>query len=283
MAAESERDDTGRVRIDIADGVADVRLNRPDKMNALDPAMFAALVAAGERLAREPGLRAVVLSGEGPAFCAGLDMASVAALAAGGGAGALPTDLAARTHRDANLFQEAALTWRRLPVPVIAALHGAVLGGGLQIALGADVRYVAPDAKLSILEVRWGLVPDMGGMLLLRDLVRTDVIRELTYTGRMVSGEEAVAIGLATRVSADPRESALATAREIAGKSPDAIRAGKRLLSMADDALRARLLLAESDEQRAILGSPNQREAVRAQLEKRLPAFRDAATACDPI
>ncbi|WP_375460405.1 crotonase/enoyl-CoA hydratase family protein [uncultured Enterovirga sp.] len=264
-----------RVSIAISGGIADVRLNRPDKMNALDPAMMAALLAAAERLGGEPGLRAVVLSGEGRAFCAGLDMASFAALASGEGGGLVPGRLADRTHGPANMFQHLALGWRGLPVPVIAALHGSAFGGGLQIALGADIRYVAPDAKLSVMEIRWGIVPDMGGTLLLRDLVRADVMRELTYGGRIVSGEEAVTLGLATRVCSDPREEALATGRVIAARNPDAIRAAKRLFNLADDDRSARILLAESSEQEAILGRPNQIEAVRANMERRTAVFRD--------
>lgn len=258
-----------RVRVRIQDGVADLRLDRPAKMNALDPAMFAALARTGAELAGAKGLRAVVLSGEGEAFCAGLDLASFAALEDA------PSWLLARTHGIANLAQEAALVWRRLPVPVIAAVHGVAFGGGLQIALGADIRYVAPDARLSIMEIRWGIVPDMAGTLLLRDLVRGDVARELAYTGRIVSGEEAAALGLATRALADPRAAALAAAREIADRNPHAIRAAKRLFNHVDEAFAARQLLAESEEQAALIGSPNQREAARANLEKRAPVFLD--------
>ena len=269
-AAEADR----RVTIALVDGIADVRLNRPTKMNALDAAMFAALLAAGERLVTEPGLRAVVLSGEGPSFCAGLDKAMFALLAAAGPGDPLG-DLTHRSHGLANRFQQAALIWRRLPVPVIAALHGTVFGGGLQIALGTDIRYVAPGAQLSVMEIRWGIVPDMGGVLLMRDLIRADAVRELTYTGRVVSGVEAVDLGLATRVCDDPRAAAFAAAREIASRNPDAIRAAKRLLTIADDAFAARVLMAESREQSGLLGTPNQVEAVRAQVEGRAPLFGD--------
>jgi len=262
-----------RVRLTIADGIADIRLDRPDKMNALDPAMFEALARTGAELAGTAGLRAAVLSGEGAAFCAGLDMARFEAIAREGASGLPP--LAERTHGPGNLFQEAALVWRRLPVPVIAAVHGVAFGGGLQIALGADIRYVAHDAKLSVMEMRWGIVPDMAGTLLLRDLVRGDVARELTYGGRIVSGEEAVTLGLATRAAADPREAAFATAREIAARNPHAVRAAKRLFNRRDEALAAGQLLAESEEQAALIGSPNQREAARANIEKRPPVFVD--------
>lgn len=275
MGAGEAMADADRVAMSIGDGVAVVRLNRPDKMNALDPAMITALLGTIERLRTEPGLRAIVLSGEGRSFCSGLDMASFASIASGGSPGLVSGRLADRTHGRSNLFQHLALGWRELPVPVIAALHGSVFGGGLQIALGADIRYVAPDAKLSIMEIRWGIVPDMSGTLLLRDLVRTDMVRELTYTGRVVSGEEAVALGLATRVCADPREAALATAREIASRNPDAIRAAKRLYNLADEDEAGRILVAESAEQDRILGRSNQVEAVRANMERRAPVFRD--------
>ena len=262
-----------RVTISIVDGVADVRLARPEKMNALDPAMFHALSAAGERLKTEAALRAVVLSGEGRAFCAGLDMASFAAI---GATEASPMrDLKARTHGLANLFQHVAWVWRDVPVPVIAAVHGVAFGGGLQIMLGADMRYVAPDTQLSIMEIKWGLVPDMAGTQLMRNLAREDIVRELTYTGRVFSGTEAQQYGFATRVSNDPRSAAFETAREIAAKSPHAIRAAKRLLNGASSSATAEGLLAESIEQQALIRSPNQLEAVYANMQKRAPRFSD--------
>ena len=263
-----------RIIVEMSGGVADVRLNRPDKLNALDPGMFEALVATGERLARTAGLRVVVLSGAGRGFCSGLDKDTFASMASGRRDPAL-TDLTARTHGLANAPQQAALVWRDLPVPVIAAIHGVALGGGFQIALGADIRYVAPDARLSILEVKWGLVPDMGGIALMRELARGDVIRELTMTGRMFSGTEAQAFGFATAVHADPLAAAQATAREIAGRSPDAVRAVKRLLNRASDGDAAQILLAESAEQAALIGSPNQVEAIRAAVENRPAKFAD--------
>lgn len=256
-----------RVTWTIDGGVADVKLARPDKLNALDAAMFEALVDAGERLATEPSLRATVLSGQGRAFCAGLDFASFAA----GGTGLLSR----QSEHPGNTAQRAALVWRELPVPVIAAVHGYAFGGGLQIALGADMRIVAPDAQLSIMEIRWGLVPDMSGPQTLRRLARLDVIKELTFTGRKLDGREAVALGLATRVSETPYEDALALAREIATKSPDAIRAAKRLLDASGLLPLEEGLLMEEAEQRALFGSPNQREAVEANLQKRAPRFRD--------
>jgi enoyl-CoA hydratase/carnithine racemase len=267
-----------RVSISVSDGIADVRLVRADKMNALDAAMFEALVATTERLACEKGVRVVVLSGEGRAFCAGLDMERFAAMKENGGngiAGGEKRDLSARTHGLANFPQQAVWGWRQLPVPVIAAIHGVAFGGGFQLALGADIRLLAPDARMSIMEIKWGLVPDMAGTPILASLVRDDILRELTYTGRIFSAQEALSYGLATRITDDPRATAFELAREIAGKSPDAIRAAKRMLNnLSVDPGPA--LLAESIEQQKLLGSPNQTEAVRANMEKRAPRFVDA-------
>src|ERR1700693_3083669 len=266
-----------RVKVTIADAVADVRLVRADKMNALDAAMFEALVATSERLAQEKGLRAVVLSGEGRAFCAGLDMSRFAEMKEKGGngiAGGEKRDLAARTHGPANFPQQAVWGWRQLPVPVIAAIQGVAGGGGFQLALGADMRFLTPDARMSIMEIKWGLVPDMAGTPILASLVRDDILRELTYTGRIFSAQEALGYGLATRICDDPRAAALEVAREIAGKSPEAIRAGKRLLNkLAIDPGPA--LLAESVEQMKLMGGANQLEAVRANIDKRAPRFAD--------
>ncbi|MDR2853605.1 MAG: crotonase/enoyl-CoA hydratase family protein [Burkholderiaceae bacterium] len=265
--------DNTLVDITFNDGVADVRLNRPDKCNALNPALFGAIIAAGERLAQQADLRAVVLSGNGKAFCAGLDIQSMAALAQI----AREIPITERTHGLSNAAQYICTLWRELPVPVIAAVHGVAFGGGLQLALGADLRYVAPDARLSVMEMKWGLVPDMGGMVLTRDLVRADHLRELVYTARIVSAAEAVELGLATRVADDPHALALATAREIAQKNPDAIRAAKRLFNTAARGDTAATLLAESVEQKALIGSANQIEAVWANLEKRAPRFAPAS------
>ena len=270
----------GRVTATIEGGIADVRLTRADKMNAIDDAMFDALIQTGERLKTEAGVRAVVLSGEGRAFCAGLDIDGFQSLAAGAPSGVLDTGNATRerTPGGAHRVQQAVMVWREVPVPVIVALHGVAFGGGFQLALGADLRFVAPDAKLSVLEIKWGLVPDMGGIVLLRGLVRDDVARELTWSGRTFTGEEAGRLGIATRVVANPLEDALAFAHEIAGKSPHAIRAGKRLLNLAVDGDQHGILLEEAREQVALIGSPNQMEAVMANLEKRQPKFAEVAT-----
>jgi enoyl-CoA hydratase/carnithine racemase len=267
-----------RVSISISDGIADVRLVRADKMNALDAAMFEALVAATERLAHEKGVRVVVLSGEGRAFCAGLDMGRFQAMKEHGGngvAGGAKRDLTARTHGLANFPQQAVWGWRQLPVPVIAAIQGVAFGGGFQLALGADMRFLTPDARMSIMEIKWGLVPDMAGTPILASLVRDDILRDLTYTGRIFSAQEAMSYGLATRICDDPLAAAFEVAREIAGKSPDAIRAAKRMLNkLSVDPAPA--LMAESVEQQKLLGSSNQTEAVRANMEKRAPRFAEA-------
>jgi enoyl-CoA hydratase/carnithine racemase len=263
-----------RVTVTIADGVADVRLNRPEKRNALDPAMFTGLVTAGERLKSEPGLRAVVLSGAGPDFCAGLDFGSFRAMRDGERLSA-QLDLPPGHGPARAAGQRAAYVWTEIPVPVIAAVTGNALGGGLQIALGADIRIVAPDARMSVLEIRWGLVPDMTGTQLLPELVGRDVAKDLTFTGRVVSGQEAVALGLATRVDPDPHQAALELARSIAGRSPDAIRAAKRLLDLAGRADLETGFAAEQKEIGALIASANQAEAVVATFEQRPPRFTD--------
>lgn len=251
-------------------GVAQLRFTRPDKLNALDREMFDRLIEAGEALRKAKGLRAVVLAGQGRAFCSGLDLASIA-----GGPDPQSTGLAERTHGEYNRFQLVAMQWRDLAVPVIAAIHGACMGAGLQIASGADIRVVAPDARLSIMEMKWGIVPDMGGYALWRELVRGDVLRELIYTNRVVSGEEAQALGLATLVDPDPVKRATAIALEIAGKNPHAIRHAKRLANRAHEAPTAEILLEESRAQQELVYSRNQLEAVMSQLQHRVPKFED--------
>jgi enoyl-CoA hydratase/carnithine racemase len=264
-----------RVRCTITDGVADVRMIRVDKMNALDEAMFNALRETGARLCKEPGLRAVVLSGEGRAFCAGLDMGRFATMADGANKVSHEMRLGTRTHGLSNAPQYTVMVWQDVPVPVIAAVHGVALGGGFQLCLGADIRLVTPDVKMSILEIKWGLVPDMGGVYLMQGLARADVIRELTYTGRMFSGTQALEYGFATKVCADPYVEAMAMARDIAQKSPHAIRANKRLLKVGESGDVARILQAESDEQIGVMGGGNPIKAVRAGIEKRVAKFLD--------
>ena len=259
-----------RVELTIENGVAHVLFDRPDKMNALDPDMFAGILEAGLHLFEEPAARCVVLSGAGRAFCAGLDMASMAQTGRH-----RETPLTERTHGNANAAQQAAVVWRKLPVPVIAAIHGVCFGGGLQIAGGADVKIVAPEARLAVMEIKWGLVPDMGGYWLWRGTVREDVLRELTYTHREFTGEQAVAYGFATHADANPLARAMALAQEIAGKSPHAVRGAKALLGRWWEETNDQLLMAESREQMKLMGTANQREAVMAGLEKRKAAFAD--------
>jgi enoyl-CoA hydratase/carnithine racemase len=264
-----------RVTVHVDDGVADVRLNRPDKLNALDGDMFAALVDASTRLAKDTSVRAVVLSGEGRAFSAGLDFSGFMAMAgrdnSGGGLGAIGNTDGRITH----LGQQAAHGWSEVPVPVIAAVHGHCLGGGLQIALGADLRIVHPEATLSVLEIRWGLSPDMTGTATLPRLVGPDVAKELTWTGRNVGGDEAVRLGLATRASETPRDDALALARDIAGRSPHAIRGIKRLIDQSGTVPLAKQYEDERHTIGSLIGTPNQVEAVAAFFEKRAPSFTD--------
>jgi enoyl-CoA hydratase/carnithine racemase len=261
-----------RVTIAMEGGVADVRLNRAEKLNALDQPMFEALVAAGTALKTDRALRAVVLSGEGRAFCAGLDFMSFMGMAE---SPAGPSLMNRVPESPANFAQRAAWVWTEVPVPVIAAVHGVAFGGGLQIALGADIRIVAPDTQFSVMEVKWGLIPDMSGTQTLRRLVRLDVAKELTFTGRIVSAHEAATLGLVTRVTEEPRSAALALAHEIATKSPDAIRSGKQLLDRCAQLSCEEGLRLEEQLQRNLIGSANQVEAVQANMQKRAPVFRD--------
>ncbi len=261
-----------RVIVELGDGVAHVRLNRPDKRNALDGEMFQAIADAGEQLKSAPELRAVVLSGVGKSFCAGLDLAMFGQLdrsAEGGNPGTIQAS--GITH----LGQQVAWVWQELPVPVIAAVHGHALGGGLQIALGADIRLVHPDTKLSVRELHWGLVPDMTGTLFLSRLVRPDVAKELTFTARIFDGREAAALGLATRLSENPWADALELAAEIANRSPDAVRGAKRLFNRLANEGAAEQFAEERREIADVIGTPNQVEAVMASVEDRQARFRN--------
>src|SRR3954464_8610798 len=265
-----------RVRIEVADHVAVVTLARADKHNALDRAMFEGIAAAAEEVVETPGVRAVVLCGEGPSFSSGLDVASFLA-AEGNGDGGLDVLLGRRGQARANLAQRVATNWLDLPMPVIAAIHGACFGGGLQIALGADIRIAAPDAKLSVMEGRWGLVPDMGITHTLTRLVAIDVAKELTFTARLVSGTEARELGLVTRVADDPIAAARELATEIAGRSPDAVRAAKRLYDEAWPAPADNALELETELQRALVGSPTQVKAVMSGMKGEPASFADPA------
>jgi len=260
-----------RVAIDLSDnGVAHVRLTRGDKMNALDPEMFSRIIEAGSVLQKMKGVRVVVLSGEGRAFCAGLDLSNFARTPSPD-----EPELTERTYGNSNKFQQVAMTWRKLPVPVIAAVHGVCFGGGLQIASGADIRIVHPETRMAIMEMKWGLVPDMAGFVLWRGLVRDDVLRELVYTNREFTGEEAQGYGLATHVDADPLTRAMKIAHEIADRNPHAIRGAKRLHAGMVERDTDAILLEESIEQHAIMRTKNQVEAVMAGMEKRTANYED--------
>jgi enoyl-CoA hydratase/carnithine racemase len=263
-----EQSTTGRVTCDIRNHVADVRLARPEKLNALDIRMFEEIVDVAAALASNRDVRAIVLSGEGKAFCAGIDLESLSLLDSPEG----HARLLERSHGTSNLFQRAAMAWREMDIPVIAALHGTVLGGGFQIGLAADVRIADPSTRFSIMESRWGIIPDMGGTMLMKTLTRPDVIRELTYSARMFNADEALALGLLTRIAEEPRAAAMALAEEIAGRSPAAIRAAKRLFN-ASDALDEEALLRESVEQILLFHGEDHREAVAANVERRAPNF----------
>jgi enoyl-CoA hydratase/carnithine racemase len=261
-----------RVRVDIENNVATVTLNRADKHNAVDMAMFEALTEAGDSLKDTPSVRAIVLHGAGRNFCAGIDVS----VFGGEGIGAVGARLMdPRERSPANIFQSAAWVWREVPVPVIAALQGTVFGAGLQIALGADIRYAAPDVQMSIMEIKWGLIPDMAISSTARQLLRADKFRELAFTGRIVGGSEAQEVGLVTSLTDEPLETAHAAAREIAGRSPDAIRAIKRLLNDAWQADAPASLRREAELQLAVMSGTNQAEAVLANMEKRAPDFTD--------
>jgi enoyl-CoA hydratase/carnithine racemase len=260
-----------RVRIEIAEHVAIVTLTRAAKHNALDVAMFDAIVGACARLSTEPGVRAAVLHGEGPSFCSGLDVASL--MSAGQGIDGLLDPLRGEVP---NRFQRAAYDWLRLPVPAIAAVHGNCFGGGLQIALAADIRIAAPDARLSVMEVKWGLIPDMSISRTLPRLVGIDVAKELTYTGRLINGAEAHELGIVTHIDPDPVGAARSLAAEIASRSPDAVRGAKRLFDEAWTGSAEETLALEAAIQRGLIGSPNQLAAVTAGMTKQPAEFVDA-------
>jgi enoyl-CoA hydratase/carnithine racemase len=279
-----------RVQVDHDAGVAHVRLTRPDKRNALDSAMFLAIAAAGERLKNDSSVRAVVVSGDGPSFCAGLDFGSFQAMGSGGAGGNGAGGNAAQNGADTvsesgigamaegritHLAQQIAWVWQEVPVPVVAALVGHALGGGMQLALGADIRIAHPDTKLSMREVHWGLIPDMTGTLMLSRLVRDDVMKDLVFTGRILPASEGAALGLVTRLSNDPVADAFAAAREIAGRSPDAVRGAKRLINRLSNAGAAEHFAAEREIIFKLIGSPNQVEAITANFENRTPVFGD--------
>ncbi len=260
-----------RIEVTVRDHVADVVLSRPGKHNAVDRDMFEAFGTVGERLADDASIRAVVLRGSGENFCAGIDISTFS------GDGIDPRLMEPCEGTPANFFQRAAYVWRELPVPVIAALHGVVFGAGLQIALGADVRIATPAAQLSIMETRWGIIPDMASMTSLPALVSYDKAMELTWTGRIISGEEAARIGLVTALADDPVAHAETLAGQISSRSPDAVRAAKRLYLDAYAERDAHLLRREAELQMAVMAGDNQSEAVAANMQKRAPEFADSS------
>ncbi len=259
-----------RVQIDVADGVADVRLVRADKHNALDWAMFLALDAATDELAEREDVRCVVLSGDGPSFCSGLDFPSF--MAGDVGVDEMISDVPGEV---ANIAQRVAYDWQRLPMPVVAAIHGNCLGGGAQIALGADIRISASELKLCVMEIKYGLIPDMGITQVLPALVGLDVAKDIVFTGRTIGADEALDLGLVTRLSEDPLADAKELAAEIASKSPHAIRSGKRLINEAYTGRSEDALKLEAELQRALIGSPNQIAAVTAAMTKEPAKFED--------
>ncbi len=259
-----------RTTTTIHNHIATIKLNRPEKMNALDEAMFHEIIAAAEAIRTNSTIRCVILAGEGKAFCAGMDTANFSAKA---GTGIFANPLTERTHGEANIFQKVAWIWRELPVPVIAAVHGAAIGGGLAIMSGADIKFVTPDAKLAIMEMKYGIIPDMAGSQLWRHSVRDDIVRELTYTNRIFSGEDAVRYGFATHVSTTPYEAAMNLAEEIASKNPTAVSKAKNMFNQAPYLNGADGLLLESVEQSDVIGKKNQIEAVMAVMEKRSARF----------
>lgn len=260
-----------RVSVSYENHIAHVEMIRADKINAVDQAMIDALIAAGQEVAASDA-RACVISGQGKGFCAGIDISGLSSMV-----GKDPNELLMpRTHGDGttNQWQEVAMVWTRVPVPVIAAVHGVCFGAGMQIALGADIRIASPSAKLAVMEMKWGIVPDMGGMVLLPRLVRSDVLRRLTYTAEPIPADQAERWGLVTELADDPLAAAMALAKEIAGKSPSAIRAAKRLIAVAESAPVSEVLKAESAEQAALIGGADQMEVIAASFQKRAPEFK---------
>jgi enoyl-CoA hydratase/carnithine racemase len=276
-----------RVTISVVDGIADVKMNRADKRNALDNAMFTSLNAAGEYLKKLDGLRVVLLSGDGASFCAGLDFSSFAQMAeAGPKANAADNSADKKTDMNAGVMVDGRIThmaqqvcwvWQEVPVPVIAAVHGHALGGGIQIALGADIRIVHPDTQLSVREVHWGLIPDMTGTLMLSRLVRPDIVKNLVFTARIFSGHEAHEMGIATQLSQDVHADAMTMAREIAGRSPEAVRGAKKLINLLANSGAAEQFAAERETIGRLIGTANQAEAVMSHFEKRPPNFESGS------
>jgi enoyl-CoA hydratase/carnithine racemase len=256
-----------RVLTEIHGPVAYVWLNRPDKLNGVDLELITELIAAAEALKANRDIRAVVLQGKGRSFCAGLDFASafrdkkkVARFFFAG-------------PRTVNTFQRVAWVWRELPVPVIAVVHGHCYGAGLQLAAGADFRFTTPDATWSILEAKWGLIPDMSGTVPFSELLPADVVMRLTMTGESFTGERAAELGLATEVSDDPLAAALALVDQIAERSPDSVAATKKLLYANRHGSVRQAFRLERRLQSAMFKAKNTAIARKAGMSKQKPEF----------
>ena len=279
MSSAETKSYNDRVKVSIEGGIADVRLDRADKRNALDPAMFDAIARAGKDLVSNKEIRAVVLSGSGASFCAGLDFASFQSMANGGSSN---SDTKSNSSENAGAMQPGAIThlaqqicwvWQEVPVPVIAAIQGHALGGGMQLALGADIRIAHPDTQFAMREVHWGLIPDMTGTLMLSRLVRDDVAKDLVFSARVISGTEAHQLGVVTRLTDSPLETAMQIASEIAERSPDAVRGAKALINRLSNAGAAEHFAEERKIIYSLIGKPNQVEAVMSNFEKRPASF----------
>lgn len=257
-----------RITLSIDNHIAIVTLNRPDKFNGLDLDTLNDLVETARTLKRNRDVRVVILRGAGDAFCSGLDFPTVTRT---------PFRMALAFTKfgvkKTNLFQKACLAWRQLPMPVIAELHGYCFGGGLQLALAADFRIATPDCEMSVMEIKWGLIPDMTGAVTLRELVPMDVAKELTMTGRRFDGREAKALNLVTRVAEDTHKEALSLAGTLVERSPDAVSATKALFQASWNAGENTALHQESRLQFQLLRTHNQREAMAANFKNRAPVF----------
>jgi len=256
------------ISCEISQGVAYVRLDRPEKYNGLTLDMINELTRLSGALRREPDLRAVVMSGSGESFCSGLDFASALQQ---------PQKIVAtfvpRPWRGTNNFQEACYGWRRLPVPVIAVVHGHVYGGGLQLAMAADFRFSTPDSQWSVLETKWGLIPDMSGIRTLAEQVGMDTAKLLTMTGDVISGVEAKELGLVTVLSDDPHGEAGKLVDKLLTRSPDAVAAAKRLFSTTWTASVRRTFHRERVEQLLLLMLRNTAAARNAAFKQETPKF----------
>ncbi len=263
---------SARIITTVSGHIAEVQINRPEKKNALDLALFEELVATGEALKTEPDLRAVILTGSGGTFCAGIDTSTFMQMA--GKIDQIRHDiLNPPAGQNANMFQKPVTVWQELQVPVIAAIEGVAFGAGMQLALAADFRIAAPDARFSIMESRWGLIPDMGLTQSLPALLPADRAKELIMTGRVLDAAEALSLNLITRIETAPLDAARALAQSLAEKSPDVIRASKRLVNECW-AVNADGLKLEAELHAPIIGSQNQIEAVMAAMQKRPAKFK---------